>query len=335
MELISVKEDGVELGLLKDVRGLDVSIGGSNDFVITFNSGDWQNNEALLEADYWYADGYGEVGGKIRCIKSSTKEKKVKASGYTWRGLMEKKIIEPPEGEDYRVVSGEANAVLAELIEPCFGGFFVVSDENSGFEISSHQFKRYETLLAGTVDMLYEVGAKLEISFVPGYSTVSSFVPGYVLVKAVAIIDYSNEIEYSQDGKVDFTAEANRMGVNHLICLGQGELKDRQVVHLYMDEEGNISTEQSLTGVDEITDVYDYSSAESLEDLIVYGKKRLKEQGNYTTLQISLNEMDAQVGDIVGGQEQVTGITLKKQIAEIIFKIDSKGKLYITHKVGE
>jgi len=45
--------------------------------------------------------------------------------------------------------------------------------------------------------------------------------------------------------------------------------------------------------------------------------------------------MDAQVGDIVGGQEQVTGITLKKQIAEIIFKIDSKGKLYITHKVGE
>ena len=102
-----------------------------------------------------------------------------------------------------------------------------------------------------------------------------------------------------------------------------------------MDADGNISEEQTFFDVDEIAEVFDYSSAESLEDLISYGKKRLKELGNYTTLKINLNDMDAQIGDIVGGQEQVTGITLKKQIAEIIFKVDSKGKLYITHKVGE
>lgn len=335
MELISVKEDGVELGFLKDVRGLDVSIGGSNDFVITFNSADWKENEALTEADFWYADGYGEVGGKIRCIKSSTGDRKVQASGYTWRGLLRKKIIEPDAGDDYKVVSGEANAVLAELIEPRFGGFYVVSDVDSGFQIESHQFKRFEPLLDGIVDMLYEVNAKLEISFVPGTFTGNTFNPGYVLIKAVPIIDYSNEIEYSQDGKIDFTAKDYRMGVNHLVCLGQGELKDRQVVHLYMDADGNISEEQSFFDVDEIVEVFDYSSAESLEDLISYGKKKLKELGNYTTLKINLNDMDAQIGDIVGGQEQVTGITLKKQIAEIIFKVDSKGKLYITHKVGE
>lgn len=335
MELISVAENGVELGFLKDVRGLDVSVGGSNDFVITFNSADWDGNEALVEADYWYADCYGEIGGKIGCIESSTGERKVKASGYTWRGMLDNKIIAPFEGQNYRVVSGEANSVMASLIEPCFGGFFLVSGENSGFIIQNHQFKRYETLLDGLVDMLYEVNAKLEINFVPGKYSASTFTPGYIQVKAVPIIDYSNEIEYSQDGKIDFTARDYRMGVNHLICLGQGELKDRQVVHLYMDKDGNISTTQTQFGVDEIIEVYDYSSAESLDDLISYGKKRLKERGNYTTLKINLNDMDAKIGDIVGGQEQVTGITLKKQIAEIIIKIDSKGKLYITHKVGE
>ena len=67
MELISVRKDGEELGLLK-VSGLDVDIGNSNDFVITFSSADWAGNEVLTDADYWYADGFGEIGGRIRCI---------------------------------------------------------------------------------------------------------------------------------------------------------------------------------------------------------------------------------------------------------------------------
>ena len=125
------------------------------------------------------------------------------------------------------------------------------------------------------------------------------------------------------------------MGVNHLICLGRGELKDRQVVHLYADEDGNWGDTQHFFGIDEMESVYDYSSAESMEDLVSYGMQRAKELGNYKSLQISLNTIEAQIGDIVGGQEQITGITLKKQIAEIIVKIDSKGKLSMTHKVGD
>ncbi len=334
MELISVRKDGVELGLL-NVSGLDVDIGKTNDFEITFSSADWAGNEILTDADHWYADGYGEIGGRIRCITSSTAAKTVKASGFTWRGLLSKKIIEPDPGADYKIVSGEANQVLSQLIMPRFGGFFVVPNTKTQFNIKSHQFKRYESLLSGIVDMLYEVGAKLEISFVPGTFNANDYIPGYVAIQAVPIIDYSNEIEYSQDGKIDFIAKDYRMGVNHLICLGKGELKDRQVIHLYVDENGNISDTQTQFGVDEIAEIYDYSSAESLTELRSYGITRLKELGDYKSLKISLNQMDAQIGDIVGGQEQITGITLKKQIADIIVKVDKRGRLTMTHKVGD
>ena len=334
MELVSVRNDGIELGALKDIISLDVDIGNTNDFVLTVGAASWPL-DVISKAAYWYADEYGELGGKIGCVKSTTGKKQVELKGYTWRGLLAQHVISPEEGDDYKIVSGEANEVLAGLIEPAFDGMFVVSDEVSQFLISKYQFKRYDTLLNGIITMLSSVGARLDIQYVPGSYREHTYNPGYVLVKAVPIVDYSDEIEFSQDGKIDFTAEDYRMGVNHLICLGRGELKDRQVVHLYADEDGNWGDTQHFFGIEEMEAVYDYSSAESLEDLVSYGLQRAKELGNYKSLQISLNTIEAQIGDIVGGQEQITGITLKKQIAEIIVKIDSKGKLSMTHKVGD
>ena len=87
--------------------------------------------------------------------------------------------------------------------------------------------------------------------------------------------------------------------------------------------------------MDEVVDVYDYSSAESLEELEKGGIQRLRELMNYKSLKIGLNEIEAQIGDIVGGEEQITGISMKTQVTNIIVKIDSKGKLTITHKVGD
>lgn len=137
------------------------------------------------------------------------------------------------------------------------------------------------------------------------------------------------------EGKIDFTAKDYRAGVNHLICLGTGELAERQVIHLYADTSYTISKTQTIFGVDEVAAVYDYSSAESLEELEKGGIQRLRELSNYKSLKIGLNEIDAQIGDIVGGEEQITGISMKTQITNIIVKIDTKGKLTITHKVGD
>ena len=39
--------------------------------------------------------------------------------------MLEKKIIRPPGGQDYKKVSGELNTVLDGLITDCFGDYFV------------------------------------------------------------------------------------------------------------------------------------------------------------------------------------------------------------------
>lgn len=333
MELISVGADGHELGTLK-VRALDVDIGKTNDFAMTFSAPDW-SNDFLSKADHWYADGYGEIGGKIRAVKSATASQSVQLQGPTWRGMLAQKIIEPDAGENYKIVSGDANDILRQMIAQRFGTFFQVPDSKSGITVKTYQFKRYCTLLDGLVEMLYTQNAKLEIQYTPGHYDSGVYTAGCVSVRAVPIVDYSDTIEYSQDGKIDFTAKDYRAGVNHLICLGTGELAERQVIHLYADTSGTISKTQTIFGVDEVAAVYDYSSAESLEELEKGGIQRLRELSNYKSLKIGLNEIDAQIGDIVGGEEQITGISMKTQITNIIVKIDTKGKLTITHKVGD
>ena len=108
---------------------------------------------------------------------------------------------------------------------------------------------------------------------------------------------------------------------NHLICLGQGELKDRQVLHLYIDKRGNITDTQAFKGFEERTAVYDYSSATDMDELKSGGIARLQEL-NADRLDMTLPDMAMQIGDITGGTEKFTGATVKKQITNIIAKID-------------
>ena len=86
-----------------------------------------------------------------------------------------------------------------------------------------------------------------------------------------------NSLEYSQDNKVSFLTKDVGNGINHLICLGKGELKDREVLHLYADTSGNISESQSLFGEEERAATYDYGSVESTEELRKGGEERLRE----------------------------------------------------------
>ena len=81
----------------------------------------------------------------------------------------------------------------------------------------------------GLVKMLKSVGYRLDIRYVQG----SANEIGWVQVQAVPIADYSKEYEFSEDNNMHFTMDENKRGVNHLICLGKGELQNRIVAHLY------------------------------------------------------------------------------------------------------
>ena len=235
-----------------------------------------------------------EFGGIIEDVLTDTTLDYVELKGYTWRGRMAMKVIEPPAGSDYRVVSGELNAILKKLIEPEFGGLYVVSGESTGVAVSNYQFDRYCTLLEGITKMLKTVGYRLDIQHKRERG-----VPGYILIRAVPIVDYSDEIELSKDSGLNYTMEDKRNGVNHLIVTGKGELKDTQVYE-------NTSTE---------TDELESQSTKKLQELCskkIFG------------MDIAKLGIDVGIGDIVGGRDYLTGMYSSRPVANIIYSVTNR-----------
>lgn len=334
MEFTAVDQDNKDLGKIKSIKQADIEIGDTNTFELVFLSDDWVASDELATIDYFCCEGQ-EIGGKIRKLKVLTEKGQVKASGYTWRGNLAKRIIEPPEGGAYLIVGGEANTVLATLINGCFDGFIIASQADSGFSIGSYQFARYCTMLEGITDMLASVGAKIKIQYIGSKNVNGEIQRGYVEVSAVPIQDYSDKIEFSTEGRIHMTATDDKSGVNHLICLGKGELTERLVVHLYTDQDGNVTTSQYYTGMEEICETYEYNSVESADELTASGTKKLDELKNKRSIEISPDNIEVDIGDIVGGKEMITGIEMKTHIVRIIYKINNNGTLTKQYKVGD
>lgn len=56
-----------------------------------------------------------------------------------------------------------------------------------------------------------------------------------MVVHAEYIHDYSQDEEFDTS-QVDFEVSRNYSPVNHIIALGQGDLADRAVIHIFADE---------------------------------------------------------------------------------------------------
>ena len=117
-----------------------------------------------------------------------------------------------------------------------------------------------------------------------------------------------------------------------MICLGKGDLKDRQVAHLYAQLDGSISQKQYYKGLQERTAVYDNNNAEDLNELIEGGTEKLQEDMNYKKMSLEVQDMDLQIGDIVGGRDYNSGLYLKKPVVQKIVKIET-GTVEIEYKV--
>lgn len=291
---------------------IDVEIGTSedstNDFELVSN--------VLFAKDTagFYVPGT-EIGGLIQYTKDRTDEDVTTLKGYVWRGLLAKAIIMPDAGSNYKIVSGEANSVIAALLSGVLGDFFTVSTEDSGCTITSYQFPLYINMLDGIEGMLEAYGYRLKITA----QKVASNQPIQVLVEAVEAMLISGT--YNEDNGIPMSFEVDNMGINHLICGGAGELQNRMIRHLYIDADGNISTTQYYTGLDERTEFYDYGNAESEDDLIDNGKKRLLEVASYKKLTIEApEEYELEIGDLVQGVFP-DGTVVQSPIVQKIYKI--------------
>lgn len=270
-----------------------------------------------------------EYGGIIGEVDTDTAEDKVSLIGYTWRGMLSKKIIQPPSGQDYMKVSGELNEVIGSLISGQFGDYFVVSKETTGVTVSNYKFERYCTLLYGLEKMLKSVNYRLQIR----YTQQEHGQPGYIEIAAVPIVDYSRQIELSQDSRLNFTFKNIKNGVNHLICLGKGELQDRQVVHLYVQKNGSIGTTPYYTGLQEIAETYEDTSSEAAE-LQEKGIEKLQELMNSTAFSMDVERLnvDLEIGDVIGGRDYITGMYAAKPVVKKIYRLDN-GKETIEYEL--
>ena len=317
MDLIYTDSERIDKGVLS-AYAFDLSYGATeNDFEIVIGTA-----EAVLDyGAFIYMEGT-EYGGIVDAKKSSTSNESITYMGRTWHGVLNSKIIEPAIGENYFVVSGDANTILSALIERMgLSELFAANKEPSGIIVNGYQFHRYCKAYDGIADMLADNGAKLKIVWKEQA----------VELSAVPIDDYTKE---PIDGDIaTLTVEQHDKKVNHLVCLGKGELAEREVIHLYANLKGEISETQFYTGLDEVTDTYDNSNS---EDLRSDGVKRFKELRDNDKAEITLPENDElayDIGDIVEASDVHTGVVATSAVTQKIVRINN-GAISTEYKTG-
>lgn len=276
MDLIYADKERKDLGVMSGYN-MDMAFGVSeNDFECAID-----RDSHCCEAGYILYVEDEEYGGIIDSVAVDTGKDVITYGGRTWHGVLENKIICPEAGQDYLVLNGEANAVLQELIENMkLQTLFRASEEDSGIRIVSYQMNRYISGYTGIRKMLKDADAKLKIRWNRGM----------VEISAVPRIDYSQDEEFD-DSQVDFTIKKNYLPVNHIICLGIGDLRERAVIHVFTDENGGVqqySTKETplqdsdyildernqvLFGQNEVVEVLDYPNADITYNFILLETK--------------------------------------------------------------
>lgn len=317
LQLTVADSRGEEIGFVRENIDFDLDIGGTYDFELRLDMNVW-NKEKFWYNHLLFVPGT-EYGGIIEDLEVITRTNEIVFRGDTWRGMLLRKVVEPPPNAENIVLNGELNDVIRSLIGNSFEELFEVEEENTGIIVNNWTVDRYVLLYDAVMKLLEHYGYRLQIAYVQG----ENLEAGKVRLQALPITDWSNEIEYSQDSKLHFDIRDYRYGINHLVCAGKGQNEERIILHLYVQGDGSIGQKQFYFGLQERAAVYEFTSADK-DSLLDYGVKRLRELQNYKKINLSVKDMDLELGDIVGGRERVTGTILNKPITRKILKISKK-----------
>lgn len=312
MELIYTDEAGIDRGMLLTASG-DFAVGEENTWSLNI-----PDPAPISDGCYVYIDGT-EFGGVVDNIETDTGAGYSTYSGRTLQGILATNIVCPPAGADYLELSGEANACIAAVLAAVgLGAPFEADAGDSGIAVG-HRFDRFCDAYNGLRAMLAASGARLRIRFRSAR----------VMLSAERIRDLTG-----------FDSALHRMTVkrerayNHLVCLGAGELRDRAVVHLYADDEGNVSREQSIFGAAHMAKVYDYSNAAE-DELVESGTKELESLQTSDSVDL-VDELagDYEIGDVAGARYEPTGATVTEEVSGKIARVSGR-TCTIEYKTGE
>lgn len=319
MELTHTDQDGRRVGVIRSFS-IDLAYGqDENDLLIKLPIG-----QAVDVHGYAYIDGT-EWGGVVdgEGVESGDDNSGVMRtySGRTWHGIIAGRVV-VPDGDHY-VMEGEANAAIRALLDHVgLGDPFAVQGGDSGLELS-YTVPRFADAYTAIRGALASAGARLDVVRRGGRTWLSA-VPASV-------------ISMTGRGSVRFSASSNGRPVNHLVCAGQGELSDRVVVHLYADDRGVVSREQSLFGVDEVAALYDSNNSDESQ-LVEDGTKRLEEIYDAASV-VSLDLPDgieAHVGDRFSFIDLESGTRADAGIGKVVLSIGGSGVKSVSYgKVDE
>lgn len=311
MDLIVTDTNGIPTGSYASWT-LDLAYGsGENDF-------DLRCPARLQPGCRWWVDGTG-WGGIVDDVKTSVTggEGELNYHGRDWHGLLASKILEPDKGKDYLTMSGTIGTLLRTVISR-IGLQDIITVTEGTSKTARWQFDRYCDAWSGLSKMLRASGLRLRITAAQNGVTVDA----PPITAAGDLID---------SDLIDFDATLASHPINHLICLGKGELKDRIVVHWYADQEGTLSHTQTIKGADERTSVYELSNADAAE-LETKGKTKLQELRDTGSIDVDVTDgIDLDVGDTVTGRDNTTGLQVTAEITKKIVKI-SDGLPTITYE---
>ena len=252
----------------------------------------------------------GEISGSVLNIAENT----ITYTGRTWRGTLDQWIIEPPTGQDYRTVSGNLATSIRTLP---IGPYITVKDTT--YSGNSYSFERYCTTFKGVSNLL--TTAQSDLRMVIEWE--SSGYGGTANLSIAPARDLRSIVEVSQDYNNNIQLQITRDGdtPKELICLGSGELKDREVVKLYADDDWNIST-TPIVGAYPV-EVYDFSSS---ENLLADGRKHYLELiHNHEQIEVSINDLDIRLSDIIGAKDVLTGEFVSAEITSIVWRCTDYG----------
>lgn len=309
MALIYTNTDLVEQGYLSGAVMDWQEESKENSFVLSMGLDDYGK---LCAGCYVYDENSPHFGGRVQKVRVQTAQNSLTWEGMTFAGILSTKVIEPPSGAAYRVLTGSfADKINTVLTLTGFGDVFYTDAE--GGSTDEWQIDRYTDALTALRKLSTQNGLVMVVSFDKVRQKLKI---SFTTARTVTAGDeYDGEL-FDFDITKDFTP------VNHLICLGSGQLTARQIYHLYADRSGTISETQTLFGTDEVAAVYDYSAVESLDELKKEGRKHFQELlDNSTKLEITPpDEAIFHIGDRIAGQERISGIYVEKEVKKIIYK---------------
>lgn len=337
MELIWTKyEDGqATSGYLTHYQGdFEISTdseNGQNDFEITMPIPD--DGELLYSDTGAYTVEVGvphtEWGGKITGATIDAKAGVVTYKGFTWRGYLTQTIIQPPYGVDYMVGSGTLQQIM-EWDIPWEPDVAIKSTPSTGNR--TFTFNRYVTSLEGATALLNSINQNYRIYIAYEESDDPDLEGMHEIQVSVAPTkNVTDLIQVSQDyGDIPLTITYAHDTPKHLICLGQGELAERQVAHWYLTSDWQLTPYGDDPESPEYVypypeEVYDNSNS---TDIVNDGKKKMLEiLANHRQIEVNLEGLEGVgLNNIISAKDELTGVTITAEVTGVIWRVENYGE---------